>query len=316
MSTDKQRQSSQSRHRRSVGQYDLFDRNNPNGKLTTAAVRNDFFDAVRELTPKVLEDLGNAPLKALQAAHAEVPIIDAQLPNWAFIRTTAEDFPSVRVFHDELTAWAARWNLEAEWCLTTAFQTLCDWIERPRLKDELIFSRLNIAAARSRKDIEPPEALEIAPWFPTIQTRRAYEEYVDAALSKGRLSLLDPTLAKKARKTLKPHAEDYCDRVEEHAKKDEKQLKPVTPAQRLISYASHIRWAARVRTTGKDPETIAEEFQHIAEEEEHNVEAIKKAVRAILMLLELPQAPTFKTGKGRPKGRKDSPRSPRQLTKR
>jgi hypothetical protein len=78
---------------------------------------------------------------------------------------------------------------------------------------------------------------------------------------------------------------------------------------------SHMLWTARVRTHGCSPSETARIFEQIAVEEGLETAAIKKAVRQMLPELWLPLKPTFNYSKGRPTGRKDSPKTPRQLSR-
>ena len=74
----------------------------------------------------------------------------------------------------------------------------------------------------------------------------------------------------------------------------------------------HTKWTVKIRVKCSTPDEVSEAFKEIAREKRRNENAIKKAVRENLTILGLPLEPSFHPAKGRPVGKKDSPKSRRQ----
>jgi hypothetical protein len=292
-----------------IGVYD--------GGQLVPMVRQSFLHTIRKSAPQVLEELRDETLSLFLTAKREpvanIPrrtkpqaeqlrkkIIKGAIES-SEISLVRQDFEEgefkldkqVSAFLQSLFDWSKRWNLNADWCLFRAFKTLHSWSRHQSYVEDLQWSTLLFGLDDPEGEPLPPEGFPA--WNVFEDSRRAFQKMIEDS-ARNRL-INDPLLSKIESshredflRELKPIVKKYQDRVESfYDKKGFERIK----RQELIK---HIEWTV-------DFQVSQMRFREIANNSDVEPQAVTKAVKFILKLIDLKQrsAPA-----GRPSGSKDS----------
>ncbi len=154
-------------------------------------------------------------------------------------------------------------------------------------------------------------------WFPFLQTEEHYLAQVEKQL-RQHLSK-DVIGAALANGVFGGHINDLIAKIIRNLRSGYcKNLAAYYEAQGYRRFASataqskHIRWTVQLRVICKEADEIRQTIKEIADEEGIDENAVRKGVKRILREISLPMKPPFHSDRGRPKGSKDTPLSPRQ----
>jgi hypothetical protein len=208
--------------------------------------------------------------------------------------------PQVRDWHiRNLQDWAANNNLDSDWVIECAYETLQAWAFTPGKGDEdTLKPRWSLSSYGGRLPLTQPSPAGMPEYTPGFDTRPSYLREVRALAVKAiesqpilsnsapsqRTGLLDSILEK---------AERYCADVEAAHEKA-----AWVRQEELREQGKHMTWAVQFQILKMD-------FSEIAKSENNEVSTVSRAVNKILELIGSSRRP--ETGPGRRKGSKKSP---------
>jgi len=298
--------SSRQTPRLAVGEFD-------GGQVVTIA-RRLFLSQLRERIPQVSEQLrdealgllllaknnSNSPaLSTATVAGRRQSVIEGTI-NSQEIAALRKDLEKGRYDADKhfsaflrsIFDWTKRWNIEAEWCLFRALKTLNSWSRYKPLLDDLQWS-LSLSGLDNPEG-EPQPPVGFPAWNVFDDSNRVYKLKVENC---ARQRIVDDPMSQAEKshreafiRSLLPTVLKYQDTVISFYR--EKGFKPVNRKELI----KHMKWTVDFQVAG-------ETFKGIARDSRVEPQAVTKAVKAVLQLIELKQrvAPI-----GRPPGTKDS----------
>lgn len=281
-----------------------------------------FFREVGKAAHKVFADLDTACYEAFSA----IEISKQKHGSWSNLDLDPEN-EAEQLFRQSLHDWSKRWHLDADWCRELAFRVLVFWKNPEFRRQRKIAGPLFIITDNTPS---PGEDFleETLPYFPAYDSRKAhaqndsskseddrYKSYLEKVEEEANRRIqADPLLKYGEPSHRKSFIDSICRNVEtaycipeEESFKNRYPSAKTTPAN--PSSEKHITWAVRVRFC-ETPNDVTETFKQIAMEEGFTETAIKKAVKALLRLINLPLQPTIHPNKGRLKGQQNSPKAP------
>jgi hypothetical protein len=313
--------------------------------LTQWRARCYFLDEVRRLKPEVLEELGGEPLSLFAEADLGKSVFQSPEAYQRYYETVwwqldTEDETDVYVpleaqmiaLREGLRVWQSKWKLtesgEVHWLFERAVSTLFLWHNNPALHKSLVweyggFLRSRLMSSRGNQGyinwdevsirieapIKPP-AGKGTEWDFLYERREEYYERLRALARKKMRN--DPLLSLGTAAARNEYVDaivraggkvdKYCEQVEEHFTASENWVK----TKKTEHLQKYLIWAVRVRVLPANPQQVILAFDEIAEEEEQDVSTIRKRVKQAFTFIGLSPEPTFKHGRGRPKGRGDS----------
>ncbi len=265
-------------------------------KLAIDEARQEFWWAISKYAPHVIEELKEETFETYKAAK----ITQRPVRHLFSLRNSSDVLE--QAFLSNLLAWSKRWNLDADWCREKAFDMLLSWVTSPDLERQSRSKGLIGTIVAPAPKHSPP--LETLTYFPGLGSREGYLAKV-AEEAKRRIQA-DPLLKFGEPSRRKSFIDSICEGVEEsycipEEKHWQESSPSAQPSPRNPALWKHIEWAVRARVCG-------ESSSQIAEGTKLDVRTINKEVRKVLELIGLPTKP----GRGRPPGRKNSPKSPQR----
>ena len=260
----------------------------PNRESNTTYLRNGFLNLISEIAQEALQGLYKGPFQIYMNQVKPLGLL------WSDIVNTI-DPPSepVETLLSSLRDWADRWNLNADWCLEAAYETLRMWALLSKRPERFRFSSLGWGGVHVSNVPTPPE--DWPEYDPLFMLRQRYLEKMlevakaaiaDSVLNAGQLkrkrALIDSIVEK---------ADSYCDEVEKQyldqgcirARAEESLLE------------RNLRWTVQFQVLGRTFSDIAADTEVDTE-----VSTVTRSVNKLLTKLGLSRRPN--SGRGRRKG--------------
>ena len=193
----------------SDGEYDW-----PDGKASSAYLRQYFLSLVRQLGPEVFEELYDNTFKIYQEVKP-----DYYSFSYNTLIELVDQPESVQKLIYILNQWAQKYNLNTKWCLQVAYDSVRAWSFYPERPVRWPLHSVVFSAEYPNDLPEPPEG-----WvrYDPLTTRRLY--YVNYVLEEARrviqnnpfLKHAEPSHRKYYLDSIAATAEKYCIKVENY----------------------------------------------------------------------------------------------------
>jgi hypothetical protein len=280
-----------------IGEYETAKEGEAHGEQSIADARDSFINTIGKEASDVLKDLRDLFDSYRDAVLNKPP--DGPPENLLRHLLTDEDemarcqelcSQAQIEFRQALFAWSKKWNLDADWCREWGRLQLWYWSELPGEKE-----CLGIYFPEHGGSLlvpTPPEGLPR--WIPEIQTKKAYldelEEQAERRVDSDALLRLGEVSYRKAFiKTIRARAEALCEEVEKHLSVHEPSLRRVPEVRSLLT---HMTWTVKYQVRGMN-------FRQIALKSEVTSQAVAKAVRSALELIDLREREGARQGRPR-----------------
>lgn len=235
--------------------------------------RHLFLERIAQIAPNVLASLREAPFKEFGEVHN--PRSDTVLRR-----------PSGDASTPSLDEWAERWNLNADWLLQIAIDTMGSWCRNPKGRDKA----WNLGTRRNLAGTLRPSEMAVRfqnTWNPLTENRSGASKRLREAAStkiEKRLDEIEGLLLERSR--LPVFKEGAAPRYAVRRTVQKREIE-------------HFAWLVRYQV-------LEESFEGVARSAHRSPKAIEHGVKKAAALVELHlRKPS--TG-GRPLGRKDSKR--------
>jgi hypothetical protein len=239
--------------------------------LYPEALKASFLDTAIEMVPELCRELQGEPLRL----YNSIPRFDLPLRWGGYSRARhTSDFHHLKA---AIEAWAARWNLTAEWCKSAAYFTIQIWSDAGRPADFILMQPVSKSIAR----LDPPAGIPIyrqefgrKAYFKLLKETAAEtinnDPLLKCSLVAERITFIESILKSDI-------VSRYCEEVEalrNCTHKHKRKLK------------QHLEWAVRVHIRGESLKDIATERQLVGKRGSTEP-AISMAVSDILTAINL-----------------------------
>jgi hypothetical protein len=226
-----------------------------------------FFETVKKCEPKVLEDLGQEPMRLYLNAGLDNKKMYGSTRSrlWEMLKSQrwAELIgdPRLFLFRQKLWEWGERWKLNHEWCLVVAFETLVDWTLHPELASELAWAFMIYSGGYVVRPIpgEDRFGFSYRGWHLPFYNRKDYEQAI--------------------RESFEAELKNYCDRIEEAAP-EHGYIELPSPKHTRKPHLPY-EWLVRFRVQGWPINKINKKYYPNSDNRRHIREGINEAASLV-----------------------------------
>lgn len=272
----------------SDGEYDW-----PDGKASSAYLRQHFLSRVRELVPEVFEELYDNTFEIYQEVKP-----DYYSFSYNKLRELVKQPESVQKLIRILNQWAQKYNLNTKWCLQVAYDSVRAWSFYPERPVRWPLHSVVLSADYPTDLPEPPEG-----WakYDPLTTRRLY--YVNYVLEEARkviqnnpfLKHGEPSHRKYYLDSIAATAEEYCIKIENYLACSG--YKPVGQTRNLDRYMNwtvefQIKRLTLTEIASKSDVALSTVKRAVVGDLKHN-----PPIQGMLELIGLPRRPESRQGR-------------------
>ena len=272
----------------SDGEYDW-----PDGKSSSAYLRQYFLNLVRELVPEVFEELYDHTFQVYQEVKP-----DYYSFSYNKLIELVNQPESVQKLIYTLNQWAQKYNLNAKWCLQVAYDSIRAWSFYPERPVRWPLHSVVFSAEYPIDLPDPPEG-----WneYDPLTTRRLY--YVNYVLEEARKVLQNNPFLKHCESSHRNYylnlvaatAEDYCIEVENHL--GSSGYKPVGQIRNLQQYMNwtvefQVQKMTLTEIACKSDVALSTVKRAVVGDSKHN-----PPIQGMLELIGLPRRPQSRQGR-------------------